>query len=413
MSHPSGGARALVRTTLSLALCLAALAAQAQSSYTLATLKSANRFAARPLGLDKQNNALGTASYYDSFGLLAFGATGIPVFGGFGYIYVTAPSKWAAGTSTSVTPTRLVKETQQSLLGSSPNGSKLMTFSALYETSTGKLINYLPGGNGTLQVVHSYQSPRNVDDTGRLALTFDVYSAQPGVPSVQRAALVDGQTMAVNLLPLGTATAAWTDTISPSGVVAGAVVEAQTGFDRAATWANGQLAVLDTRPNRGSRAVRMNEAGQVLACALSGVSTPMDSVNGPYLQTTYRDPVSLVFANGSEQAIAPLAAGEVANAWAINASGTVVGRSGPLSYSPYQALTPKNCTGTDTTSSRAFIWRNGVTTDLTTFVAGKGVKLPAGAVLADAYDINDQGSILAVQRASNGTLSYVRLTAKP
>jgi len=91
----------------------------------------------------------------------------------------------------------------------------------------------------------------------------------------------------------------------------------------------------------------------------------------------------------------------------------VVGRSGPLSVQQYLPLSPQYCTGTSSSSSRAFIWRNGVTTDLTTWVASKGVKLPAGAVLADAYDINDAGSILAIQRASNGTLSYVRLTAKP
>jgi uncharacterized membrane protein len=413
MSHRFHEARALSRVSLALVLGACALAAQAQSSYTLATLRSSNSFAVTPIVLDSQNNALGTAYYYDSFGSLLFGATGIPVFGGSGYIYVTEPSKWAAGTSTSVAPTRLVKGSHQNLLGSSADGSKLVTFSALYETSTGKLINYLPADDGTRVLVHGYQSPRRVDDTGRLALTFDIPSNQVGVMATQYAGVAPGQTMVPSLLPLGKASGAYAFTISPSGVVGGAVVEAATGFDRASVWADAQLTVLDTKPNRGSVVVRINASGQVLACTLSGVSTLMDSVNGPYLQTSYSKLVSVVFANGTEQAIAPLAAGQYANAWALNASGTVVGRSGPLGGSPYQALTPKNCIGTSTTNSRAFIWRNGVTTDLTTFVASKGVKLPAGAVLADALDINDQGSILAVQRASNGTLSYVRLTAKP
>ncbi len=413
MSHRFHGSLGGSRVALALAVGVWALGAQAQSSYTLATLKSANSFAVTPLALDSQNNVLGTAYFYDSFGSLLFGATGIPVFGGFGYIYVTEPSKWAAGNSTSVSPTRLVKGAHQNLLGSSQDGSKLVTFSGLYETSTGKLINYLPADDGTRVLVHGFQSPRNVDDTGRLALTFDIPSDQVGVAAVEYASVVPGQSMVPSLLPLGNASGAYAITLSPTGVVGGAVLEAQTGFYRAAVWANAQLKVLDTQLNRGSTVVRINAAGQVLACTLSGVSTPVDGANGPYLQTTYSKPVPVVFANGTEQAIAPLSAGQTANAWALNASGAVVGRSGPYVATSFQALTPQNCIGTATTNSRAFIWRNGVTTDLTTYVAAKGVKLPTGSVLADAVDINDQGSILAIQRASNGTLSYVRLTAKP
>ncbi len=415
MSHRFHGVPALLRLTLALALGLCALGAQAQSSYTLTTLKASNSFAVTPIALDSQNNALGTAYYYDSFGLLTFGATGIPVFGGFGYVYVTEPSKWAAGTSTSVAPTRLVKGAHQNLISTSADGSKLVTSSGLYEAATGKLVYYVSDLKvGISQQVSFYQWPRMVANDGSVAITFDIFSSQPLTPSVRRGAVVHGTSQIPVLLPLGDHLSSTAGAISPSGsLVGGTVLETSTGFDRAAVWTNEQLSVLDSQPNRGSNVMRINAVGQALACTLSGVSTPMDSVNGPYLQTIYSKPVPVVFANGAEQAIAPLSAGQVANAWAINASGTVVGRSGPLGGSPYLALSPQNCIATATTNSRAFIWRQGVTTDLTTFVAGKGVKLPAGAVLADAMDINDQGSILALQRASNGTLSYVRLTAKP
>jgi uncharacterized membrane protein len=415
MSHRFHEARGLSRVSLALVLGACALGAQAQSSYTLATLRSSNSFAVTPIVLDSQNNALGTAYYYDSFGSLLFGATGIPVFGGSGYIYVTEPSKWAAGTSTSVAPTRLVKGAHQNLTSASADGSKLLTASGLYEAATGKLIYYVSDLQvGISQQPGNYQRVRNGANDGSVAITFDIFSSEPLTPSVRRGAVVHGTSQIPVLLPLGNHLSSTASAISASGsLVGGTVVETSTGFGRAAVWTNEQLSVLDSKPNRGSNVMRINAVGQALVCAVSGVSTLTDSVNGPYLQTTYRNPVSVVFSNGGEQAIAPLAAGQVANAWAINASGTVVGRSGPESASPYVAYSPQNCIGTATTNSRAFIWRNGVTTDLTTFVASKGVKLPAGAVLADAMDINDQGSILAVQRASNGTLSYVRLTAKP
>jgi uncharacterized membrane protein len=419
MSHPARHPRAQVALAALALACSTLLtlgSAQAQSSYTLATLKSSNSFAVTPLALDSQNNVLGTAYYYDSFGSLLFGAEGIPLFGGMGYIYVTEASKWPAGTSTSVSPTRVIKSgTHQSLMAASADGSKLATFSALYETASAKLIYYISDLNvGMQQQVTSYKSPRMVANDGSLALTVDVYSDAPGVSAVRRAGVTRGTLQASFLLPLGNYTSSTAGTISPSGaIVGGTVVEPSTGFDRAAVWISEQLSVLDSKPNRGSSVTRLNATGQALACTLAGVSTLVNGANGPYFQIGYSKPVHVLITNGVEQAIAPLTAGQVATAWALNASGTVVGRSGPLSVQQYLPLSPQYCTGTASSSSRAFIWRNGVTTDLTTWATSKGVKLPTGAVLADAYDINDAGSILAIQRASNGTLSYVRLTAKP
>jgi hypothetical protein len=419
MSHPARRALpqlAVAALAIACSTLLSLGSAQAQSSYSLTALKASNSFAITPLVLDNQNNVLGTAYYYDSYGSLLYGAVGIPVLGGSGYVYVPDASKWAAGTGASVSPTRLVKTgIHQAMVSASADGSKLATFSALFETATGKLIYYTSDLNtGTLQQTTSYKSPRMLANDGSLALTFDVYSSTGSEQPVRRAGLTRGTLQAAFLLPQGNYTSSTAGTMSPSGaMVGGTVVEPTTGFNRAAVWTQEQLAVLDAKPNRGSSVARLNATGQALVCTLAGVSTLVNGANGPYFQVGYSKPAHVLITNGAEQAIAPLAAGQVATAWALNASGTVVGRSGPLSVQQYLPLSPQYCTGTSSSSSRAFIWRNGVTTDLTTWVASKGVKLPAGAVLADAYDINDAGSILAIQRASNGTLSYVRLTAKP
>jgi hypothetical protein len=414
MSRLLQGAPALSRLGWALALGLCALGAQAQSGYTLNTLKASNSLGARPALLDDKNNALGTAQYYDGYGLLAFGASGIPTFGGFGFIYVPEPSKWAASTSATVTPTRLVKGARQALLAASPDGSKLLTFSGLYEASTGKLISYLPNrGSGEPYVLSDFASPRRVSNDGRVAASLEIFSSEPFVPSVKRAGVLQGVPLSSRVLPWGNNLSAAAGTVSPTGVIGGMVVEPQTEFQRAAIWVNEQLTVLDTQPNRGSAVQRINAAGEVLMCTLQGSSNVITNEVGSYIQTVYRNPVHVVWRNGVERVIQPLVPGEVASALAINASGTVVGRSGPASPPAYQAYTPQECIGTAGAGTRAFIWRDGVTTDLSTWVTSKGVRLPAGSVLVDAYEINDQGSILAVLRASNGTTSNVRLTAKP
>jgi hypothetical protein len=97
----------------------------------------------------------------------------------------------------------------------------------------------------------------------------------------------------------------------------------------------------------------------------------------------------------------------------MNASGTVVGQ---ISRYPayigflHQSHAISIWNGDE---GRAFIWKNGVMTDLTTLVANKGVKVPAGAVFINAVSINDKGSIAAIYRDTSGELSLVRLTAKP
>jgi uncharacterized membrane protein len=88
---------------------------------------------------------------------------------------------------------------------------------------------------------------------------------------------------------------------------------------------------------------------------------------------------------------------------AMNDSGTVVG----CLYNSNQNLSRAAHT--------PFIWRNGVMEDLTTYLSGKGVKLPTGTALGCPYAINNSGTILAyTYRVSNeSSTTWVRLNAKP
>jgi len=88
----------------------------------------------------------------------------------------------------------------------------------------------------------------------------------------------------------------------------------------------------------------------------------------------------------------------------VNASGTVIG----IVYAE-----PPPPGGTYK-SPRAYIWQNGQMQDLTTLVASKGVKLPAGTVLNNVVSINDQGSlVVGFEHPSTEKQTYVRLQAKP
>jgi hypothetical protein len=149
-----------------------------------------------------------------------------------------------------------------------------------------------------------------------------------------------------------------------------------------ALWVNGRLQVIDRKQGR---AIGVNQAGQVL----------LQRANKVYS----------VWFNGQETAVAPLVNGEVVVPHAINASGVVVGRSG-LPAGNYPDVDGYR-------NGKAFIWRNGVSSNLNQWVASKGLKLPSGSVLEDALDINDAGSIVAVLKSSGGTRSVVRLQAKP
>jgi hypothetical protein len=404
-------ARWIARAAL---LAAAAGGAQAQSSYTLSALKGPNSQAITPLVLDAQNNVLGTAYYYAGIGVAAIpgSALAVPLFGGLSTLYEPAPTRWAATTASSTTARRIGTFTGW-LSGASDDGSKLLVAMRLLDGRSGQILADFTGsqiaGQTPVQLSPTYRA-HSVANDGRVL--FNVNGGQLGTGVWQ------GSGLSGQLLPGAGNAPSYGETLRGSEVVAGNVSQgAPAPYQRAAVWRAGQLTVVDTQPGRGSSAQRVSATGHVLMCVMDATTqTVNDEVIGTYAYAPYSRARSVVLQpDGTEQEISALQAGQGARAWAMNASGTVVGRMGAggqsggvLTPSPYYCP-PAG----DTATSRAFIWRNGVTTDLTTWATGKGVKLPTGAVLADAFDINDAGSILAIQRASNGTLSYVRLTAKP
>ncbi len=390
-------------------LTLGATAAQAQSSYTLTTIKASNSLAILPTQLDEQGNVLGTARYYNNIGLLAFGASGIPLFGGFGMIYDHAPSRWAAGTTASVTPKRIGTFTGY-LTAASPDGKLVMVANRLLDGSKGQvLVDYTrlgQAGNASIDTLRTV-APHTIANDGTVLFDYSL-GLQNGAGLWQGGPLGGKALSALELAPTGRA-------LVNASTVVGGIGEGTPQLQRAALWRQGQLTVLDQRPGRGSVALRGNEAGQVLMATMTATegSTDIDATTTYryYSYTNWQQWVRQP--DGQELAVQPLQTGHIVNAQAMNASGTVVGRSGARSPNAYLTPSPRAGVMADDINSRAIIWRDGVTTDLNAWVAGKGLKLPTGSVLTDAYDINDQGTILAVMRASNGQASYVRLNAKP
>lgn len=400
------------------ALLLAAawlpFAAQAQSSYTLTTLKSPNSLAAMPLRLDNQNNVLGNAYY--AYKIDAAGRNGVstPLFGGLATYYMSTMTTWLAGTASTVSARRMTSD-YIDMKAASQDGRFVGTRGLVYAVSGGsaklRSTSYLDAIDGRqVTAVDTGDQTRTLSNAGNLATTVILFDG-PGA-GLRRATWWEGVTPVGHFMGLGNFLGSHVVSLSPDEVVAGYVYPALPGAMRAAIWKGGALQVLEQQADRGSVAQQVNAAGQVLACVGDArVTTITYDANNSVTSSVYSRLRPVVFSAGQEREVQPPVAGLSVTARAMNAQGTVVGRYGPTAA--YTGLeSPANCHATDFAGNRAFIWRDGVSTDLTAWVAAKGLKLPTGAVLVDAIDINDQGSILASMQ-SGKTLSYVRLNARP
>lgn len=166
------------------------------------------------------------------------------------------------------------------------------------------------------------------------------------------------------------------------------------------------LQAIDPLPVRSSSAIGINQVGHVL---LQGQAVTLTTYPGdpPVVVASFGKRSGAVWFNGQESTVAPLKSGDAVLPYDIHACGVVVGRSG-RSIPDLAGLS-----SADARPGRAFLWKNGVTLDLTNLVTSKGVVLPTGSVLTTALDINDQGAILAIMTSSSGSDSLVRLTARP
>jgi hypothetical protein len=400
---------------MSAALLSAALAAQAQSSYTLTTLRSPNSLGISPLRLDNQNNVLGNAYYATVIDVAGRKGTSIPLFGGLATYYTSVMSTWLAGTGSTVSPRRLTSDFFE-MTTASQNGRYVGLRGRVYTVSGGRATLYSSSYLDTIDgvqvtAVDSGNQARTLSDRGNLATTVILFDGPAA--GLRRATWWEGATPVGRFMALGDFLSSHVISISPDEVVAGYVYPALPGAMRGAIWKGGALQVLEQQPGRGSAAHQVNAAGQVLACVGDArLNTVTYGENDSVTTSVYSRLRPVVFSAGQEREVQAPVAGLSASARAMNAQGTVVGRYG-TARAPSNLDSPSNCNTTDLANVRAFIWRDGVSTDLNTWVASKGVKLPTGAVLVDAIDINDQGSILAAMVTNNRNLSHVRLNARP
>jgi hypothetical protein len=384
------------------AACLLGLvgapAAQAQTAYSLTVLKpAATAFQSRLTDLDTWtidagNRVTGTANWITSYTLTYLGAIK-PLFDDF-------PARWAAGTGTSVSPTKLYTAHWDRLAAASPNGQLLLlNFTRqLYDTASRKAtpIDYNSGGLSA------------VNNSGLVALTLLPDSNLPSPLAPRRIPATWRSGGVVTPLPVGTAGGGMAIAVNASGLVAGSVQDPITDVPHGALWSGGTLQAFADAPGNASLLIALNDQGQSLVVR-STANCPQPGVvacgYGPRR-------LALRFADGTEQPVTPLAGHSMARA-VLNGKGVVAGR---MQLTPAQGESgsyPGLDRGYNPVDGRAFIWLNGVTQDLGTYLAGKGVKLPTGARLVDVVAINDQGSMVAeMVAADQSTTSFVRLTAR-
>jgi hypothetical protein len=391
---------------LSLLLALGASAAQAQSSYTLQVLKPPPRgWIVSPgattdgtvWGIDASDRVVSSVTDVNRYVWKSLGFT--PEYGDFAY-------RWPASTSSSVSGSRLYAQ-PASLKGVSPHGQRIAIFSGnrmLVDTATGKSVGSFPV---------AFNANLAMNNAGLLVGATLAPAAEFQSTGASFLAATSANGAALQLLRASGfgSTFAWA--VNASGVVGGAVQERAEPRLHAALWVGGQVQLVPEAAGQASAVVALNDKGQALirrapvrACGVRPEASWVECDLG--VETVVlRD-------GGTESAL--LGAGDtrrLGRMW-LNNAGVVVGRiqqgAAPLGNGPLVPLTNHGVSGAEV--PRTFIWQKGSLSDLTAWVATKGAKLPAGAVLTEVLAINDKGSLVAMMRA-NGADSYVRLTAKP
>jgi hypothetical protein len=395
-SHSSARAWSLSALTLALAAGWAT-PAQAQTAYGLTTLKPAStQFQARltDLGawsIDGNNRVTSTATWVTGYTFTYVGAIKA--------LFNDFPTRWAASTGASVSPSKLYTAHWDALAAASPNGQLLLlNFTRQFYDTASRKATPIEYGSGGLSAVNN---------SGLVSLTLlaDSSLASPFSPRQVPATWRSGGV--VTQLPVGAAGGGIAIAVNASSLVAGSVLEPVTGVPHGALWSGSTLQTLPDDPGTASLLIALNDLGQSLVVR-SAVSCPQPGV----VACSYSPRrLSLRFADGTEQPVTPLAGHSVARA-VLNGKGVVAGR---LQLTPAQGESPSFPAldrGYNPVDGRAFIWVNGVTQDLATYLAGKGVKLPTGARLVDVVAINDQGSMVAEMVAADQSTSFVRLTAR-
>lgn len=386
-------------TLLTTATLAAPLVAQAQSAYTMTTL-SGSFSSDEALTLDTKNRVLGTLTLKVGWRSNDYW-WGLPEAD-----YDNFMGQWAQPLFGSTVSATQLSKVPGFLAAASPSGDQLIADGpGLYDRVT-KTFQPLPVEIGY---------PRDVNNVGTVIAGKD-RPTPPGEPVADAnnphawaSALVWTRGQAVVTLPTGGFTGAHANAINSAGVIAGTVYKAPSKANmRAARWVKGALEVLDNEPGKVSLARDISDAGHILITKWTPQITPVPSEVSPggvYDRIDHVDPIHGVIYQGSfTQIVSTIPGYTTLNARQVNASGTVIGT----------VFSDPPAPGGAYKTPRAYLWRNGLMQDLTTWVATKGVKLPTGAVLSVVVSINDQGSLVAgFEHPSTKKQTYVRLQAKP
>lgn len=408
LSHALMGLSAAVLPWL-----MACDAAHAQSAYTLSVLsKPSSHKTAAPLVLDAAGNAYGAGAYY---------VKTVYEFGQFPSCFVCAvygyqEVKWPASTASTVSgalglkdflpmavsddgntlagpadPDRLGGDGSRLVPGiaSSSRAEALVDYSVKTGIKRNGVLSNVPaptgysgfslGGMNSAGVIAGSNSPINkVGVTGPDAMLWEqgtytfMDEAPRGLVEMQTPVAINSrQQVAVNVYNRNDdpALRKYTVTLwSPKEGTRQAVLGGLTGVEAAG----------------------LNQLGQVLLRGRLGDS--------PRPQATH------VWQNGVLTAVTGnIVNGQSVLGNAINDSGTVVG----CLYNFNRTLSRAAFT--------PFIWQRGVMENLSTHLASKGLKLPAGQALACPYAINNAGTILtAMYQVSNEkNTKWVRINALP
>jgi hypothetical protein len=359
-----------------LALTSSIGAVQAQSSYVLTKLSEPFLGKLGAAGqIDSQNRDTATVYYVSGYKVFQWGAPP-------GYTYTSYVSRWAASTAASVTPSKLISQSD-TFRHQSPDGNKVIVSlndKQYYDTVKRQFVT-IPA-----PIASERWDVSGINDSGAMAGTTFVTLPNQATQSVRALRWMPGAS-APEMLPIGSEFNHSTSSfINRNGAVLGTVGVVGSGQSRTAIWReSGAFDVLNSEPDTNLAPLGMTDSGDVLVW-ITNTNTHVQSF--------------AVISNGVAKTIAAPNAGDSLFPTAINAAGVVVGTIN-------QPSAPEGF------RDRGFIWKDGVLTDLTAWVTSKGLKLPQGTVIAGPWQINAQGSILASLRDASGKITLVRLTAKP
>lgn len=380
----------------SLALLLP-LCSQAQSAYTVTTLRSPTTYAMEATDMDNTGKVVGQTS------VLAFAVTDT----GSGLLTPTLKARqqgaiWSANTASSITGSKTANYYVPFRI--SEAGVTLGYKTSVADPNPG--VKLFAEQGGTVTEVLTYREPYYLSElalggTNKAGVVAATAWKSPGddlIPFGATAVLLTGGAVSQLLERPAGVWGTYAHSVNDSGTVAGTIngytKTVTEGVDyniQAAVWTDGKLSWVGPLQ---TEARVVNNAGQVLVA--KGRSLPRSQEGGAN-NWRYKDianPVkgsAWVMLGNAMQTIGR--DDQVVNATDMNNAGTVVG-----------------CV-----DNVPFIWKNGVLLDLVKEVNSKGAKLPSGVVVECPIAINDSGSILTSYRArqSSTTRTWVRINAKP